>query len=82
MPASRAPEHPETVPDFSATQAAANLAISVRWLRELAQTGRVPHYRIGRRVTFSAAHLAEIRAMAEVRPQPLPATRARRRRAC
>lgn len=72
--------------DYTAEEAAAELGVSARWLRHLAQHGQIPHYRHGPdgtrgRITFSAEHLAEIRARAEVRPRPLPtATHIRRTR--
>ena len=88
MPATAVTEPPADAPrDYSVAEAAAALGMSRRWLSAQAATRQVPHYRHGNRFLFSAAHLAEIREMSEVRPQPqsqpqsLPATCDRRRRA-
>jgi len=81
MPAAALTEPPpDAARDYSVAEAAAAIGMSRRWLSGQAAARLVPHYRHGNRFLFSAAHIAEIRAMSEVRPQPLPAARARRRR--
>lgn len=53
--------------EFTYPEAARILRVSEDWLRRNTP-GRFPHRQIGRRVLFSAEHLAEIRALHEVRP--------------
>jgi hypothetical protein len=58
--------------------AAAELGVSARWLGK--NIARLPHLKFGEgvngRVYFTDEHLAEIRAMHEHRPDPVPAERA------
>jgi excisionase family DNA binding protein len=83
MPAAATPEPPPDVHrnHYTPAEAAAALGLSRQWVAHKAAARQIPHYRYGNKFLFSAEHIAEIKQMAEVRPQPLPAARARRRRA-
>jgi excisionase family DNA binding protein len=77
---------PEPPPDadhshYTPEEAAAALGLTRQWVVRKAAARQIPHYRYGNKFLFSAEHIAEIKQMAERRPQPLPAARARRRRA-
>jgi hypothetical protein len=53
--------------DYTWQEAAAELRVSVHWLRS--NIDHLPHLRFGRKVFFTDAHLDEIRAMHERRPE-------------
>lgn len=45
-------------PLLDASQAAAQLGISTRWLEDCARAGIIPHYKLGRFVRFRASEVA------------------------
>lgn len=82
---SNLPTASDTQPShYSIPELAAELRVSVEFVRTQANTGKWPHLRLGERtVSFTAAHLAQIEAMSEKRPatRTAPATTRKRRKA-
>ncbi len=68
-------------PDLSCAQAAVLLGVSRSFLNRLALRLEVPHYRHGRRLTFSPEHIETIRRHHEVLAAPVSALPLRSRRA-
>lgn len=57
---------------LTASQAAAVLGLSTRKVYDLAASGRLPCYRVGREVVFDAAAVEQYKASCRVEPTPPP----------
>lgn len=72
---------------YTVAEVAQALGVTTYWLADRARLRQVPHLRLGRRVRFTAGHVAAIREQFERGPAPEPPVRlsprsaaARRRR--
>jgi len=50
-------------PDFTLDEVAAAIRMSKRWIRDRIRLDGAPHQRYGRHIRFTAAQVAELRAM-------------------